>query len=116
MEERKQAFGKIQEAVEELPYRVLWDPEKNQRVRTDVNEDGMEIVLKQEEEQRWWPLAFYSRTWRSNERNWLTHHQEMAALVEALKKWRHYLLDKRIVAQTDSKFVERTNTQKATAG
>jgi hypothetical protein len=76
----------------------------------------MGLVLEQEEEQGWWPLAFYSRTWRPNERNWPTHHQEMAALVEALKKWRHYLLDKRIVAQTDSKFVERTNTQKATAG
>jgi hypothetical protein len=40
----------------------------------------------------------------------------MATFVEALKKWRHYLLDKHIVAQTDSKFVEQTNTQKATTG
>jgi hypothetical protein len=85
-EERKQAFGKIQEAVEELSYRVLWDLEKNQRVRTDASEDGMGLVLEQEEEQGWWPLAFYSRTWRPNKRNWPTHYQEMAALVEVLKK------------------------------
>jgi hypothetical protein len=45
-EEKKVAFKKIQEAVEELPYRVLWDPEKNQRVRTDASEDGMGLVLE----------------------------------------------------------------------
>jgi hypothetical protein len=39
----------------------------------------------------------------------------MMAFVEALQKWRHYLMDCPITAQTDSKFVERTNMQKATA-
>jgi hypothetical protein len=34
----------------------------------------------------------------------------MCVFVEALKKWRHYLLDKQIVAQTDSKFVEKTSS------
>jgi hypothetical protein len=92
-EERRTVFKKIQDTIEELPYRVLWDFKKNQRVWTDTSEDEMGLVLKQEEEQGWWPLAFYSRTWKSNEKNWPTH-QEMAALVKALKKWRHYLLDK----------------------
>jgi RNase H-like domain found in reverse transcriptase len=115
-EKRKAAFDKLKKTAAELPYRVLWDPEKKQHIRTDASEEGLGLVLEQEEEQGWWPLAFYSRTWRENEKNWPIHHQEMCTFVEALKKWRHYLLDKRIVAQTDSKFVERTSSQKAMAG
>jgi hypothetical protein len=38
----------------------------------------------------------------------------MMVFIEALQKWRHYVMDRPIVAQTDSKFVEHTNTQKAT--
>lgn len=114
-QELEEAFVKVKEATAELPYRVLWDPKKDLRVRMDASEDGLGLVLEQREEKGWWPLAFHSRTWRSNEKNWPVHHQEMMAFVEALQKWRHYLLDCPITAQTDSKFVERTNTQKITA-
>jgi RNase H-like domain found in reverse transcriptase len=75
----------------------------------------MGMVLEQLKEKEWYPLAFFSRTWRTNEKNWPTHYQEMAVFVKALQKWRHYLLDREITVETDSKFVERTNTQKATS-
>jgi RNase H-like domain found in reverse transcriptase/Reverse transcriptase (RNA-dependent DNA polymerase) len=109
------AFEKIRKMAANLPYWVLWDPRKRLRVWTDSSEDGMGMVLEQLEEKGWYPLAFFSRTWRTNEKNWLTHHQEMVAFVEALQKWWHYLLDREITAETDSKFIERTNTQKATS-
>jgi RNase H-like domain found in reverse transcriptase len=44
----------------------------------------MGMVLEQLEEKEWYPLAFFSRTWKTNEKNWLTHHQEMATFVKAL--------------------------------
>jgi hypothetical protein len=31
--------------------------------------------------------------------------------IEVLKKWRYYVLDRSIITQTDSKFMEHTNTQ-----
>jgi ribonuclease HI len=99
-----------------LPFRVLWDPSKDLRIRTDASCNGLGIVLEQKEEEKtWWPLAFHSRTWCPNEKNWPMHHQEMMAFVEALKKWKHYLFNHPITAQTDSKFVEQTNTQTAAA-
>ena len=113
--EREKTFKEVKEAVVDLPYRVLWDPTKKIRMRTDASEHGLGIVLEQEEEGGWWPIAFHSRVWHPNEEHWSTHHLEMVAFVEGLQKWRHYVMDRKIVAQTDSKFVERTNTQKATA-
>jgi RNase H-like domain found in reverse transcriptase len=63
------AFNKIHTMVTDLSFRVLWDPTKNLRIRTDASEDGMEIVLKQNETKGWYPLAFYSHTWRVNKKN-----------------------------------------------
>lgn len=114
-EEREQAFNKVKESVANLPFRRLWDPTKDIRVSTDASEEGMGLVLEQKEPEGWWPIAFFSRTWKANEKAWPVHQQEMAAFVEGLQKWRHYLMDRQIIARTDSKFVERTNTQKPTA-
>jgi Reverse transcriptase (RNA-dependent DNA polymerase)/RNase H-like domain found in reverse transcriptase/Aspartyl protease len=78
---------KIRKMAANLPYRVLWDPKKWLWVWTDSSEDGMGMVLEQLEKKGWYPLAFFSRIWRTNEKNWPTHHQEMATFVEALQKW-----------------------------
>ena len=39
----------------------------------------------------WKPVAFMSRKWNAAERNYGTPDQEMLAIVESFREWRHYL-------------------------
>jgi hypothetical protein len=46
-------------------------------------------------------ICFESRKLKENERLYATHDLELAAIVHALKKWRHYLTGKRFELRTD---------------
>ena len=50
-------------------------------------------VLSQEQDGKWKPIAFSSRTMQPAERNYKIYNKELLAIMEALTKWRQYLLD-----------------------
>ena len=62
-------------------------------METDVSGHAIGGVLSQEQEEKWKPIAFLSRTMQPAERNYEIYDKELLAIVEALAKWRHYLLD-----------------------
>ena len=51
------------------------------------------IFAQADPEGRWHPCAYYSRKLQPAERNYETHDSELLAIVEAFRKWRHYLWD-----------------------
>ncbi len=57
-------------------------------------------------------VAYLSRQLRPHEENSATHDLELAAVVHALKTWRHYLLGKRCEVYTDHKSLKYIFTQK----
>ena len=50
-------------------------------------------VLSQEQDGKWRPIVFLSRTMQAAEQNYEIYDKELLAIVEALAKWRQYLLD-----------------------
>ena len=62
-------------------------------METDVSEHVIGGVLSQEQEGKWKPIAFLSRTMQPAERNYKIYDKELLAIVKALTKWRQYLLD-----------------------
>jgi len=50
-------------------------------------------VLSQEQDGKWRPIAFLSRTMQPAEQNYEIYNKKLLAIVEALAKWRQYLLD-----------------------
>ena len=50
-------------------------------------------VLSQEQDRKWKPIAFLSRTMQPVERNYEIYNKELLAIIEALTKWRQYLLN-----------------------
>ena len=40
---------------------------------------------------KWHPVAFYSKSLSSVERNYKIHDKEMLAIIHALEEWRHFL-------------------------
>jgi hypothetical protein len=57
-------------------------------------------------------IAYGSRQLRKHEGNYPTHDLELAAVVFALKSWRHYLYDEACDIYTDHKSLKYIFTQK----
>lgn len=57
-------------------------------------------------------VAYASRQLKNHEQNYLTHDLELAAVVFALKLWRHYLYGEKIQIYTDYKSLHYFFTQK----
>ena len=53
----------------------------------DASKDGLRCVLMQSRR----VVAYGSRQIKSHEKNYPTHDMKLAAIVFALKIWRHYL-------------------------
>ena len=62
-------------------------------METDASGHAIRGVLSQEQDGKWKPIAFLSRIMQLVERNYKIYDKELLAIVEALTKWRQYLLD-----------------------
>ena len=59
----------------------------------DVSGHTIGGVLSQEQDGKWKPIAFLSRMMQPVERNYEIYNKKLLVIVEALIKWRQYLLD-----------------------
>ena len=62
-------------------------------METDASGYAIEGVLSQEQKGKWKPITFLSRTMQPAEQNYEIYDKELLAIVEAITKWRQYLLD-----------------------
>jgi hypothetical protein len=83
------------------------DIEKPFDVFCDASKTGLGCVLMQEGR----VIAYASRQFRKHEVNYPTHDLELAAVVHALKNWRHYLLGNVCNIFTDHKSLKYIFTQ-----
>ncbi|TYK11149.1 ty3-gypsy retrotransposon protein [Cucumis melo var. makuwa] len=74
----------------------------------DASKKGLGCVLMQQGN----VVAYASRQLKNHEQNYPTHDLEMAAMVFALKIWRHYLYGEKIQIFTDHKSLKYFFTQK----
>lgn len=68
-------------------------------VYTDASKTGLGCVLMQNER----VVAYGSRQLKNHEQHYPTHDLELAAVVFALKLWRHYLYGEKFEIFTDHK-------------
>jgi hypothetical protein len=85
--ERQMAFDELKKRLTTAPVLTLPDQSKRFTVYCDASKDGLRCVLMQECR----VIAYASRQLRQHELNYPTHDLELAAVVHALKIWRHYL-------------------------
>ena len=74
----------------------------------DASRDGLGCVLMQNGR----VVAYGSRQLKTHEKNYPTHDLELAAVVFALKSWRHYLYGERFEVFSDHKSLKYIFTQK----
>jgi hypothetical protein len=105
--ECNEAFEKLKKLLT-TPH-VLAQPniEKSFDVYCDASGTGIGCVLMQEGR----VIAYASRQLRRHEEHYPTHDLELAAVVHALKIWRHYLLGNTCHIYTDHKSLKYIFTQ-----
>ena len=92
-EEHQRAFEELKEKITSQPVLALLRREGKFRVEMDASGHAIGGVLSQEQEGKWEPIAFLSRTMQPAEQNYEIYDKELVAIVEAFAKWRQYLLD-----------------------
>ena len=85
--ECEENFQKLKPFLTTAPIHTLPVEGKNFIVYYDAFYSGLGAVLMQEKN----VIAYASRHLKVHERNYPTHDLELAAVVFALKQWRHYL-------------------------
>lgn len=94
------AFRTLKRELEDAVL-VTHDPKETLTVETDASDFAIAATLNQKGR----PVAFFSRTLTASERGHASIEKEAQAIVEALKKWRHYLLGNHFQLLTDQRSV-----------
>ncbi|SJL15542.1 uncharacterized protein ARMOST_19043 [Armillaria ostoyae] len=62
------------------------------RVEADMSNGAIGAVLSQEQEGKWRPVTFMSKSLTMTEHNYEIYDKEFLAIMLALSEWRHYLM------------------------
>jgi hypothetical protein len=106
-EDCEKAFHTLRQHLTTAPVLVQPNNSKPFEVFCDASGTGLGSVLMQENR----VIAYASRSLRPHEVNYPTHDLELAAVVHALKIWRHYLMGNRCNIFTDHKSYKYIFTQ-----
>jgi hypothetical protein len=97
-EEDEKNFNILKEKITEQPIMVLPNFKKTFQVRYDASGVAIGAVLSQDNR----PIAYFSEKMNETKRNYSTYDKEFYSIIQALKKWRHYLVPKEFVLYNDN--------------
>ena len=91
------AFNQLKLAMSAPPVLVLPDFSRDFVVETDASNTRIGAVLLQQGR----PIAFFSKSLAVQHQGLLVYGKEMLAVVNAVQKWRPYLLGGHFIIKTD---------------
>ena len=98
--EVKTSFDELKKELEDALL-ITIDPLVPLVVETDASDVAIAATLNQNGR----PVAFFSRTLSTSEKNHSTVEKEAQAIVEACRKWKHYLIGNHFKLLTDQRSV-----------
>ncbi|KAK1660854.1 hypothetical protein QYE76_049013 [Lolium multiflorum] len=104
----EESFQQLKNRLTTAPILIMPDITKPFDVYCDASKIGLGCVLMQEGK----VISYLSRQLKQHEQNYPTHDLELAAVVLALKVWRHYLMGNRCEIYSDHKSLKYIFTQK----
>uniref|UniRef100_A0A2N9EHF1 Integrase catalytic domain-containing protein n=1 Tax=Fagus sylvatica TaxID=28930 RepID=A0A2N9EHF1_FAGSY len=107
-EECEQSFQELKRRLVSAPILTIPDGSGGLIIYSDASKKGLGCVLMQHGR----VVAYASRQLKPYEQNYPTHDMELAAVVFALKIWRHYLYGVQCEIFTDHKSLKYIFTQK----
>jgi len=100
-------FNLLKRKITEKPILALPKFEKVFQVETDASGEAIGAVLSQEQR----PIAYFSEKLNDEKRRYSSYDKEFYAIVQAMKKWRHYLLPKEFILYSDNHALQFINNQ-----
>ncbi|KAL8147994.1 hypothetical protein AgCh_005357 [Apium graveolens] len=107
-EKCKESFQELKRRLVTAPVLALPDETGNFVIYSDASLKGLGCVLMQHDK----VIAYASRQLKPHEQKYPVHDLELAAIVFALKLWRHYLYGEKCDIYTDHKSLKYIFTQK----
>ncbi|XP_070665171.1 uncharacterized protein [Malus domestica] len=95
----EQSFQQLKYCLTHAPVLAFPDDNGNFEIFNDVSLNGLSCVLMQHSR----VIVYASRQLKPHEMNYPTHDLELAAIVFALKIWRHYLYGEKYLRSTEVK-------------
>jgi hypothetical protein len=104
---RETSFQELKKRLTTAPVLTIPDMERPFLIYCDASGQGLGCVLMQDGH----VVAYASWQLRKHEEKYPTHDLELAVVVDALKIWRHYIIDKRCEVYSDHKSLKCIFTQ-----
>ena len=96
--EAERNFQLLKKKVTKKPVLVLPDFNKPFQVRCDASGEAIGVVLSQNDR----PMVYFSEKLNDAKKKYSSYDKEFYAIVQALKKWRHYLMSKEFILYSDN--------------
>jgi hypothetical protein len=96
--EAEKGFRLLNEKITEQPILILPDFQKPFQVKCDASGVEIGVVLSQEDKS----VAYFSEKLNNAKKRYSTYDKEFYAVIQALKKWRHYLMPKEFILYCDN--------------
>jgi hypothetical protein len=111
--EQLQSFRALKHLLSHTPVLTIPDMNLPFTLSTDASKFAIGAVLSQDKGQGLQPVAYMSQKLSPTASNWTVHAQELFAVVQALKQWRHYLLGTKepVTIETDHRSLEYIQSQ-----
>jgi hypothetical protein len=106
------AFEALKLAMTTPPVLILPNFQLPFTLETDASGSGLGAVLMQNKQ----PIAFFSKVLGPKAQAQSIYEKEGMAILEALKKWRHYLLGNKLIIKTDQRSLKYLSSQRLLEG
>jgi hypothetical protein len=104
---QQKAFDTLKTKISTTPVLALPDLQQSFEIETDASDYAMGAVLMQHRK----PICYHSETFTTTVINYPTYDKELYALVQSVKKWKHYLMGKETVIHTDHQPLQYLQSQ-----
>jgi hypothetical protein len=86
---------------------VLLDFQKTFQVKCDASRFAIGAVLSQEDR----PISYFSEKLNEAKEKYSMYDKEFYAIIQAFKKWRHYLIPKEFILYSDNHALQYVTQQ-----
>ena len=102
-ERQQKAFEELKSHLIKEPVLTLPRYDRNFVMETDASKEGLGVILSQRDEEGICkPVYYYSKTLNQAQSNYSATERECLAIVEGVKKFRHYLIGREFEIITDA--------------